>query len=89
MAWLDHAIHVFAVGSKKRRGWPAFAGHDGGTSFAGHDGGTSFAGHDGGDLALVNFKGGWYEVSSSAAFIRTFRYVSSSSETVMFFIVPR
>ncbi len=61
-----------------------FAGHDGGTSFACHDrgtsfacrdGGTSFAGHDGGDLALVNFKGGWYEVSNSAAFIRTFRTV--------------
>ena len=28
MAGLGPAIHVFAVGIKERRGWPAFAGHD-------------------------------------------------------------
>jgi hypothetical protein len=29
MAWLGHAIYAFAACIKDRRGWPAFAGHDG------------------------------------------------------------
>ena len=28
MAGLGPAIHVFAASTKRRRGWPAFAGHD-------------------------------------------------------------
>jgi hypothetical protein len=28
MAWLGLAIHVFAVCSKERRGWPGKPGHD-------------------------------------------------------------